>query len=495
MNTYARLKAYCLRHGLEWRFDTIYSPLHLIWEIIKLLNTVVTDMDDLKVKMDDLIASIEGTIEQEVIDKLLEWKNDGSLETLINDALFNQKADIEYVEHELSSRFIPGMDYFVDKVENENGYITDLHVVTIPYENADGSVNVLKQGFGNGGWEQGYESAISFDLREQTALTINGGFLTYENMYSKVIHEGQVLTDVGAGAIRPDIPNLLAWGVDGVLKTFNHSTNVNSLTSQGISELLMAQGKIVENNYYDENWWKEAGLSPNINVETHPRTVIAQLNNNDYVVIVCAGREPLYWENTQQGIGMLKMAEYLVSNFGSKGVKIAFNLDGGGSSQMVVNGREVLTLHDNYRTKRREVGNFIYFKREDKENTLSDGTLNALVQQIRVLSKDIVDIKTQLKNYDAIDWTNTIDGVETYNIDEIKKSGLYYISSNFTTLPAGSSGQQVLFVMRTNVNRVIQVLFPVIHSSATEQYLQTRSFFADTNTWQPWYRATLTKVV
>lgn len=131
MNTYAILKAYCLRHGLEWRFDTIYSPLHLIWEIIKLLNQVVKDMDELKIKMDDLIQSLEGTIEQKVIDQLQVWLNDGTLAQLVNDVLLEQKLDkIVY------DQFL--IDYDNDQTEIKNFINKRAVYVTDPPYNAKG---------------------------------------------------------------------------------------------------------------------------------------------------------------------------------------------------------------------------------------------------------------------------------------------------------------------------------------------------------------------
>ena len=60
--------------------------------------------------------------------------------------------------------------------------------------------------------------------------------------------------------------------------------------------------------------------------EKHPRTVIGQYKNGDYMVFTCGGRE-----TNQAGMTMHEINDILVS----EGLKYAYNLDGGGSSTML----------------------------------------------------------------------------------------------------------------------------------------------------------------
>lgn len=404
----------------------------------------------------------------------------------------NKKADLKFVKDYVDTRYIPNSTYYTTSYKNENNVDTTLYVVRIPYENDDGTINTPQLGFANGEWDSGYQSAIDFDMLIQSDTVVNAGFLTYEGIYSKYIKDYHIYSSKGAGAIRGDMPNLLSWNDDGILKVFTHHTDVTTLD---VKNLFMANGKIIENNIYKESWWENAGLSPDINKEVHPRSVIAQLGNNDYVIVTCTGREPTYWDNVQQGIGMLKMSQFLIEEFGDETIKLAFNLDGGGSTQLIHKGREVMPLHDGYRTKRRSVGSFLYFIKGDKKpKNQEDNSINEIVNQIRIMSKEILDLKSIVKNFNAIDWTNGRADVDTYDLNEIKTTGMYYVNYNYSTFPSGSSPQNILFVFRTNVNRTIQVLLPVVHSSMSEQYIHIRTYYSDTQTWQPWFRFTGLKI-
>lgn len=67
------------------------------------------------------------------------------------------------------------------------------------------------------------------------------------------------------------------------------------------------------------------------NVEFHPRTAIGYSRNGRYLYLVVAdGRQPLYSE----GITLAELADFMIS----LGSQYAMNLDGGGSSTMVVEG-------------------------------------------------------------------------------------------------------------------------------------------------------------
>lgn len=83
----------------------------------------------------------------------------------------------------------------------------------------------------------------------------------------------------------------------------------------------------------------------------NPRTAIGQVDSLHYVVIVSDGRT-----SESAGLSLLELAE----EFAARGCVTAYNLDGGGSSTMVLNGT-VLNRPTNGRSeKEREVSDIVY---------------------------------------------------------------------------------------------------------------------------------------
>lgn len=89
MNTkyYAALRNYCTRYGIDWRFDTIQNPITLIWEVLRVVNALTKDMDEMK----ELIT-------QELQNLINELVEDGTLEEIINVELLSQKLDVSEFE-------------------------------------------------------------------------------------------------------------------------------------------------------------------------------------------------------------------------------------------------------------------------------------------------------------------------------------------------------------------------------------------------------------
>lgn len=65
---------------------------------------------------------------------------------------------------------------------------------------------------------------------------------------------------------------------------------------------------------------------------SNPRTAICQVEENHYLFVVSDGRT-----NESEGLTLLELAEFLQT----LNVKVAYNLDGGGSSTMVFNGQVI----------------------------------------------------------------------------------------------------------------------------------------------------------
>lgn len=82
-----------------------------------------------------------------------------------------------------------------------------------------------------------------------------------------------------------------------------------------------------------------------------PRTAIGQVDENHYVIIVADGRRD-GWSDL--GMTLQEMQEV----FTEQGCRVAYNLDGGGSSTIVLEGARV---NKGSTTRERSVSDIVYF--------------------------------------------------------------------------------------------------------------------------------------
>jgi exopolysaccharide biosynthesis protein len=84
----------------------------------------------------------------------------------------------------------------------------------------------------------------------------------------------------------------------------------------------------------------------------NPRTAIGIIDKNHYIFMVSDGRT-----SESEGLSLYEMAEYLQS----LGCTTAYNLDGGGSSTMVFNGKLInKPTHTGYQITERKVSDIVY---------------------------------------------------------------------------------------------------------------------------------------
>ena len=158
-------------------------------------------------------------------------------------------------------------------------------------------------------------------------MAINAGvFNTDDNScIGVVIADGVVVTDhvdhVYSGA-----SDVLAINSSGDLLSYDYATTTADMLSAGVVGAVSGKNPLIV-NYVKYNLDTAAEKLGNSSLITskHPRTVIGQYKNGDYLVFTCGGRE-----TNQAGMNCAEMQEILVN----EGVKYAYNLDGGGSCNM-----------------------------------------------------------------------------------------------------------------------------------------------------------------
>lgn len=82
-----------------------------------------------------------------------------------------------------------------------------------------------------------------------------------------------------------------------------------------------------------------------------PRTAIGQVGENHYVILIADGRRRKW---SEKGMNMTQMQQILVE----EGCQIAYNLDGGGSTTLIINGE---LINKPSGSRERNVSDIIYF--------------------------------------------------------------------------------------------------------------------------------------
>lgn len=116
---------------------------------------------------------------------------------------------------------------------------------------------------------------------------------------------------------------------DGSFEIINESNiSADSLYNNGAQQILSFGPALVENGKISVTTQDEVGKA----MASNPRTAIGIIDELHYVFVVSDGRTSL-----SEGLSLYELAEFMQT----LNVSIAYNLDGGGSSTMVFNGKVI----------------------------------------------------------------------------------------------------------------------------------------------------------
>lgn len=221
------------------------------------------------------------------------------------------------------------------RVENTTVYVADVQLADI---------SLLKTALAGNTYARNLTETTSVQAANTGAiLAINGDYYGAQE-------RGYVLRNgVLYRASAQSGTDALVIGADGNFRIITEGeTSADTLVREGAWQVLTFGPALVKDGQVTVSSSDEVGRA----MTSNPRTAIGQISEGHYLLVVSDGRTK---EST--GLSLRQLAELMQS----LGAQIAYNLDGGGSSTMVFQGRVVNSPTTNGRSIReRSVSDIVY---------------------------------------------------------------------------------------------------------------------------------------
>ncbi len=221
-----------------------------------------------------------------------------------------------------------------ERVGDTTVYVADVHLA---------SADHLKTAFADNTYGRNVTDTTS-DIAESVdaILAVNGDF--YGAQQEGFVIRGGVLYRSAAKKGAEDLV-IYADGSFGIIR--EAEITAQELLESGARDVLSFGPALVENGEISVSVNDEVGRAK----ASNPRTAIAVIDELHVLLVVSDGRT-----KESEGLSLYELAAFLQS----KGVQTAYNLDGGGSSTMVFNGRVVNNPTSGRGIKERSVSDIVY---------------------------------------------------------------------------------------------------------------------------------------
>ena len=217
-------------------------------------------------------------------------------------------------------------------------YGTKIYVADVTLRSAA----FLKTAFANNTYGKNVTANTSQIAQENNAvLAINGDYYGVQEK-GYVIRNGVVYRGTAKGA------DVLCIYADGTMEVVSdRAYTAEELVQNGVWQAFSFGPALLEDGSVTVGENSEVGRA----MTSNPRTAIGMIDANHFVFVVSDGRS-----SESEGLSLYELASFMKS----LGVKTAYNLDGGGSSTMVFNGRVVNNPTTGGAIKERGVSDIVY---------------------------------------------------------------------------------------------------------------------------------------
>lgn len=109
------------------RYPQGYTILEALIDWVSQVNEMTDNINDWNAYLEDFVATFDKNLQDQVVNLLEEWWEDGTLEQIINENIFNMKADKTYVDQELQkvNQSIATVDQKLNDVEDRFSPVKD----------------------------------------------------------------------------------------------------------------------------------------------------------------------------------------------------------------------------------------------------------------------------------------------------------------------------------------------------------------------------------
>ena len=199
-----------------------------------------------------------------------------------------------------------------------NGEDTTYYLATVPLEDSNGNIIPIRAEWDN------TQSPMVHAQQEKTSLTANAG-MTVSDANGAVIRDGVVVHEADYTTIRD---YLVYVGFDENRQAHEYSvqTSAQAMISAGIKNACIAYYRLVESGTAKDV--SDIGL-PASNLKKNPRMAMFTKSDGAVCFIACDGRKP-----DESGLTPEELASLMIS----LGAVDGWNLDGGGSTSLSING-------------------------------------------------------------------------------------------------------------------------------------------------------------
>ena len=191
------------------------------------------------------------------------------------------------------------------------------------------------------------EAPSDIAARHNAILAINGDYYNYKDNYGMIIRNGMLYRS--ASSTRD---HLLVY-TDGTFKGLFAADYVEGSGEQYIADGVVqsfAFGPLLVSGGQATTMPDKYIVSTDDTIR-EPRTAIGMVDKNHYVIIVADGRRNGW---SEKGMTLQELQQLFIE----QGCEIAYNLDGGGSTTLVVNGER---LNRSSGSRERDVSDIVYF--------------------------------------------------------------------------------------------------------------------------------------
>jgi exopolysaccharide biosynthesis protein len=191
------------------------------------------------------------------------------------------------------------------------------------------------------------EATSEIAARHNAVLAVNGDYYNYKDNYGMIIRNGTLYRD--KTATRDQLLVYADGRMEGVPAKERGEKSGKDRIADGVVQSFEFGPLLVRNGEKIE--LPKKYIINTKDTVREPRTGIGQVENGHYVLIVADGRRNDW---SEKGMTLQELQQVFVE----QGCRIAYNLDGGGSATLVLNGERI---NKSSGSRERDVSDIIYF--------------------------------------------------------------------------------------------------------------------------------------